>query len=389
MHSGEYLFAFMIPCAGFLTDIAVLALIWSLRGRRPHDAPLMLLHGALAPWNLEILALFVAPNEAAARQIVFVANHALPLIGLGFVWSACALSGRNVRKTLLVGSLGIVGTWAIIHYSYWFTPDNSFFLAGVTKYRFGYYPRIGPGARFYSLFMLACVSTGFFFLLRPGGRAAAPGLRLITALYLLFWLAASTNFLVVHGVDVFPLGGGADAALLGVVALLVYRRDEHTAAARYLHAAALLLITASFGLLGAYVLAEFVIPAGPFGAAAAALAAALSSVLAYRLLSGLSSARPGSAGVSAGRPLSRVLEREFALTPAEIGVCNLLQAGFPRAELTQRLGIRPGTLKQHLNSIYSKMLPKDGTTPTGRDKLQRLTVLLGRLAGSHSERGLE
>lgn len=79
-------------------------------------------------------------------------------------------------------------------------------------------------------------------------------------------------------------------------------------------------------------------------------------------------------------PLNILLQEKFSLTEREAQIVLFFHQGQSRKDAPAALGISPGTLKNHMKSIYAKTIERDLTeSSTERDKLARLMVLLGKM----------
>lgn len=81
--------------------------------------------------------------------------------------------------------------------------------------------------------------------------------------------------------------------------------------------------------------------------------------------------------------LVRVLREKTKLTKKEADICASIASGKDKHQICEELGIHSGTLKNHLKSIYRKTIDLEKEIPgPERDKLQKLTIYLFRLAGN-------
>jgi len=84
---------------------------------------------------------------------------------------------------------------------------------------------------------------------------------------------------------------------------------------------------------------------------------------------------------SSFKPLFIILQTKFGLTYQEARICCDIAEGKERAALRKDLNIAESTLKSQLRSIYKKTIEKGvNRAQDRRDKMQRLTVFLHRLA---------
>ncbi|WP_246052665.1 PAS domain S-box protein [Leptospira semungkisensis] len=76
------------------------------------------------------------------------------------------------------------------------------------------------------------------------------------------------------------------------------------------------------------------------------------------------------------------LREKTKLTKKETEICAGIASGKDKSKISEDLGIHPGTMKNHLKSIYRKTIDLEKEIPgPERDKLQRLTIYLFRLLG--------
>ncbi len=77
-----------------------------------------------------------------------------------------------------------------------------------------------------------------------------------------------------------------------------------------------------------------------------------------------------------------ILREKTKLTRKETEICAGIASGRDKSRISEDLGIHPGTMKNHLKSIYRKTIDLEKDIPgPERDKLQRLTIYLFRLLG--------
>lgn len=77
-----------------------------------------------------------------------------------------------------------------------------------------------------------------------------------------------------------------------------------------------------------------------------------------------------------------ILRDKTKLTKKETEICAGIASGKDKSRISEDLGIHPGTMKNHLKSIYRKTIDLEKEIPgPERDKLQRLTIYLFRLLG--------
>lgn len=77
-----------------------------------------------------------------------------------------------------------------------------------------------------------------------------------------------------------------------------------------------------------------------------------------------------------------ILREKTKLTKKETEICAGIASGKDKNRISEDLGIHPGTMKNHLKSIYRKTIDLEKEIPgPERDKLQRLTIYLFRLLG--------
>ncbi|MCB1175542.1 MAG: response regulator [Leptospiraceae bacterium] len=83
---------------------------------------------------------------------------------------------------------------------------------------------------------------------------------------------------------------------------------------------------------------------------------------------------------SQSKRLFRLLQADYGLTYQESLICSQIYEGLDRDAIIDLLGIKKGTMKFHLKSIFAKTIDQSGDHNGNHSgKLQRLTVFLYKL----------
>ncbi len=362
-------YAWIFPTVAFAMDLLLLIQIGKAPAATPARPQLFLFYACVGWWNLCVLFLLAAPNADVARRVLYPIHLTLPWIYISYYWTCVSISGRAGSPIwraygvlLAVGALILLG---LVNYSFWFTPDDTFYIREVRRFPWGHYPVGGIGPKLLNIMTLAAIPVATISALfpRPGFHS-----RSTAGLFLLFWLGLGTNYLPVHGIDILPLGNALDAGLSFFIVRTWLGSYSSTWTARLLVLGALLCPS----LVIAYLMAAFVLPVHPVSTVTTALAATVAALWVSRYVS--------LRADSSVRALPQLRLSEAGLTPQELRICKLVARGLDRRAIENRLQITAGTLRIHLKSIYAKTIEKGRDNPSpDREKLQRLTTFLHAL----------
>ena len=384
-------YAYILPTAAFLADVAVLLFLFS-DWRGGLDRPLLGMYLSLMGLNLSVAYMMGAGDADTAWFFLFVMRNFLFLLPPCFLWLALRLSGRaSVWPLRLAFAYAAI---LIVLADFDYLSGSHRLVAGMFEYSWGFFPDLAPLARgAVGGLMALCLVPAFAALFRPqkwpdailkhGPRAG----RVVVALFVVWWLTLLLAVLPLTGVDLFPPGSAMDA--LAGVSIAVFLRERSSGPAAgvtvWLMRVAGMLASASFGVFVTFFFLAFLLPAQ---AIATGIAGAITALVALLAFQAWFSTEPGSAvsrggGGGSGRPQEEILRTEHGLTRQEAVICRELHAGTRRDRIIELLGITSGTFRNHLSEIYRKTVdtveaPADGT----RDKLQRLTVFLKKTAAS-------
>lgn len=393
---AQYYYA--VPLAAFIADLGVLVFLLAQLSRRAQGRSagedtgdqgasdratglrafsrriargLAFFYTGLAGWNLGLVFVYGAPDAASARTALYCMHHVQFFLPWAFVLLAADISAREASAWTRFFFVATLVVLVAENLSYW--NGDGWFVREMRRFDWGYYPLAGPLGALYFLLTAGGATVGFYFLLRPVRILYARAYRRLTLIFVLFWIAGASNLIPVTGLPLFPVGNAVDT----VLALFVLKILMGAAApAGGLYQVGRVLSALSGAVLAAW----FMLAWAPLPGAAANLIAA--SLLASLATLGLFLATGQAANETVEQPFTPLfvrLQREYRLTYQEARICCELQAGRTRAELSARLNVAPGTLKNHLLSIYRKTLHREGQGES-REQLQRLTVFLHRLA---------
>lgn len=368
----------MIPFAGFLADLSVLLLLFSLAGRWRNYWPLIGYYSAMSLWNLSVSGLFLIDTEIHAHWILYITHHFIPFYSLTFLWAAMHFSGRTWNWAVHIANVMPLMLCVILEYSFWFTPDDKLFISGVQRYSWGYYPIIGPGAKFYTVMSFYCFLLGAYYYWNSPKKDQA--FRTTRFYLLLAWLGISTSFLPTFGVDIFPLGNASDAIISIFMAAALFRRENLNPRARIYFKVAGGSAAIAVMLIFSWIFSDLLHVAGKVGTVLTTVAGAALGIFCYQVFyrpgSPVCELRPGATE----SPVFAQLQVCHSLTYQESTICAYLLEGQTRAQICYAAGISMNTLKVHLSSIYRKTIDADALfASSSRDKLQRLTVFLKNL----------
>ncbi len=318
-----------------------------------------------------------ARDLATARFWFLVGRHlslALPFV---LVVMAAFISGRRLFSPggLAVGALGI-GLILVTNVYFFTGPDP--FMGSFSSFGFGNFITVTP-AGFIALgtVHLAGFVISLYYLIVPRRWASFWSPWLFIPLFLFWWLAVfSTGSLTLLGFGIPPFGLALDGMLSFAVCLALTRNALQPNAP--LIRLSKILTSLSAGLTLSFLV--LLLCADRVQVMALILIATAGSLLFLETIHIFQGEAPGSSREPGPVPGLR----ELGLSPQEARICELLHEGYGRQSLLLLLNISSGTLRNHLQNIYKKVLPPGPRGPGAgsRDKLQQLTVFLHRRAAA-------
>ena len=76
-------------------------------------------------------------------------------------------------------------------------------------------------------------------------------------------------------------------------------------------------------------------------------------------------------------PIFTIVQRKYNVTYSEAEIIEAIYHGLSISDIKKKMNIKEENLKKYLNSIYKKVFNHHKNVgTTGRDKLQRLTMIL-------------
>lgn len=407
--TDEMDYAFVLPTAAFLADVAVLLFIFSDPRTNPvYARPLTAMYCALMGWNLSVALMISAPDAETAWFYLFVMRHFLFLTPPCFLWFALSISGHIEQRGWLPRiafsyALVFMGLAAAAYFT-----GGRWLIQEMHRYEWGYFPLTVPLARglLGGLFAVSLLPA-FYSLFRP--KSWPEGVRggWMTALFVVWWLSLMLAILPLSGIAFFPPGSGMDA-IVGLTIALYLRGQAESAAgesltrrSRFAARLAGTFAACSVGVFVTFFLLEFLLPAWAIATGLAGAITAFVALVAFQQWFAPGGAAASPASAAAGPSLPERLQSEYGLTPTEAVICRELHAGVRRDDIVRKLGVTDGTFRNHLSEVYRKTVDRHepdasaredfkevgagGATSAkrrSRDKLQRLTVLLKKIAES-------
>lgn len=369
----------MIPTAGFLSDVAVIIFLLQVRSGKSFEKPLLLFYFCLANWNLGFAFLCIADSIPNAKLTLYLMHHAHLFISSSFLWLGISLSGRELNKLRNFAFFLSFLVLILVEYSFWFTPDDTFFISTIKKYSWGFYPLSGIGSLFHDVLFLICIPVSFYFLFNPL-KIVISNYNLIRNLLVVLWLIAIFSFLPLHGYQIYPLGNAADAIVSVFIIFVLYKDSKITGKDDTILRISGLLASLSLGLIVAYLFSEL-LTKNSFFPLVASIGSSITSIFVFQKLFPISQSSSEILESEKMQSISGLLQSKFSLTDQESIICILLHKGSSRKEIVDILDIKETTIKTHLKSIYKKTIEQENYKSSNeREKLQRLTVLLNTIS---------
>jgi hypothetical protein len=313
--------------------------------------------------NAATAFLCLAPDEKIGFTIWILQCHTFFLLAIVLLVLCSLISGRKLlnRATICIGIYAL-----IIDLICTSTPRSIVY--GFVKHDFGMTPLLtiiggimGGSVHFFA------ISFSLYFLLFPLEWNSFFNRKTFLISLCVWWFALFSNFLPMSGFYLPPLHPVVDATLS--VLLSIYLNRFNAAKESIYSIVASILISLAVGLLVG-ILALQLLPMFPFKELATTIVTTVTSLVffTYLLKTSLKDDKPN---ISFTLPLS-----EFHLSKQELRICELITEGHSRSFIRLILNVSDGTLRNHLKSIYAKVLPESHTT--SKDQLQRLTVFLSK-----------
>lgn len=349
---------FLIPLSAFLAD---LLLIIVLRRRRDtFGRAFLLLAIFLAGANLLLVFQLISADEKTAGLLFHAMRHALFPVPVLLLALSVLLSGRKLFSPVLLLPLGLLFVFIVLINLAYFS-GSSILVAGMKRHAFGFFPVLNtPGLLLLSTLFGGCFLLSMAVLLQPKEASVVdhPLKRRLPVLFFLWWVGFSLNLIPLSGQAFPPVGMAVDALICILFASHLISSED-----RLFHTSEILGALSSGALGGTLVLLLLPDQPGSVQTATVMIACALSALLWTRIIR--SSPKPSGDFSSA------------ALTKQENRICELINEGYSRKQIAFFLGVTEGTLRNHLMNIYAKLLDGDD----GRDRFQRLTVLIKKASG--------
>ena len=379
-------FTFVLSAVAFLANLAVILFLTQLRERERYVRPMIGLYICLAGFNLGLTFMVTAPSAERAWFILFLFRPFLFFIGPCFLWTCVTLTGvdtvgQRVGRRVWIGASFALGLFMTVASGAGYLSGSRFFISEMQLLPWGYIPLAGPGAAFGLGGLLVLTIPGSFILLWSKQRLLADVSRdMMIGLFALWWGGLLTNGFGLAGFKVFPLGSAIDAVMSFIITAYLHRHVPPGSGSRLILRIAGMLASLCPGAMATYFLLEFVLPDAPVVNGLVGLVTAGVALYVFqRWFSTNAQAGP----TRIGTPLFVRLQNEYELTYQEARICEEAYLGQPREAILEMLKITDGTFRNHLSEIYRKTIdPVEATTSARRDKWQRLTVFLHKIADS-------
>ncbi|MCR9143719.1 MAG: hypothetical protein NXI24_15840 [bacterium] len=414
-------FAYVLPAAAFLADLAVLLFLVS-DWRSGVDRPLLAMYVCLTGWNLCVALMISAPTPEQAWFYLFCMRNFLFLTPPAFLWFSLRVSGRSTRWPPLLALMYALAFMTLAASTYF--SGSRLLIEEIRLYDWGYFPYTAPLARvLLGTLFAGCLLPAFIALLWPRKLPAEIQGRVrrarfwLPALFVTWWLSLLVASLPLTGIDIVPPGSAMDAIVgLTIAIYLRGRRSDtngnraddsanasgatqrRTVSSGFVRSTALfanlagMLASLSFGVFVTFFFLEFLLPAQAVATGLAGAITAFVALLVFQRWFSGGSDSPGDfdhsgnarpANRNDDRPLFVKLQSDYGLTYQEAVICTQLHEGLRRSAIVTKLGVTNGTFRNHLSEVYRKTVDAIETPALrSRDKLQRLTVFLKNLDDS-------
>ena len=359
------------PLSAMLANIAAFSAIVRERDSFANYFRVFLL--VLVGGNLSVFLILGSSSSGEAVVFFHIFRHFIFFVPYLLLSLSRILSGRPAVSTMTSVILAItIALLVLIEFD--FFSNRSVLIQEWKSYDWGLFPilaipaRILVGGLFGVSFLLSLAV-----LLKPQENLQRGW---IPVLVVFWWIGLGTNFIPLFGINLFPLGMGADSIISVFVSVYLSRTESNSAFQKIAEAAACLSVSLGLGSLFLLYLPDLHFAQGP--TVLLSLIGATATWIVLRLF------RPS------GRPTELLDMRSLAqkgLTKQELRICELISEGYTRKQIGFFLGIADGTLRNHLVHLYEKTVGKESGSDGGKDKLQRLTVFLQKYRNRDERNG--
>lgn len=357
----KYLYFYLVPLAGFFADLSILIVNFFSEKRRisRFSLSLSIFYFGIACWNLTLFLGYVSKTSKEAMDVFFYMYTIQLLMTNSFLLFCMEQSNQslaNIEKFLKI-SLVFSSIWFfLLMYSYFFSLENSIFIRGVKQYSWGFYPIAGYGSYITHIFWGFVFICSLYFLISYGIRHPKDKrTRVITILIVLMILASISNFIVLWGKDILPLGNAADAILTTILAAVFYREQQLKNPAKIFLKIAGIIASMGVSLLIIWFFLDFVIELKENTVLFFIISVFISffSLLIFNILFSPPLIKKSF------EETYQLLREKYHLTHQEAMICRYIIQDKERKEILRILNISGNTLKVQLNSIYKKTIEKE------------------------------
>jgi hypothetical protein len=215
------------------------------------------------------------------------------------------------------------------------------------------------------------VPLGIYFMFRPLKKIKQFGhLLTVRWIFTFIWIAAITSFLPVHGILIYPIGNAVDGVLSALCVSILYKKNKLSEKLNFRLRAVEGLATLSIGIIIMWFTLDILHWQNNFGLVFSGILATTLSIIFFKMFSGIKQVAIPS------KDEMKDLYGELALTPTETAICYLVHKGITRPIIAETMGIKPVTLKKHLQTIYAKVFKKSKIEQANGDKYFQLYLWL-------------
>ncbi len=373
---AHYLFFYLIPLAGFFSNISILIVIYFMKKSRQYRFSLSLLYSGAVGFNLFQFLSFLTDSYELSMRVYYYYYTIQLLMTNGFLLFSLEFTNKNykvVRNHMTVSLIFSLIWMVILLYSSILTDLNNLFISGIRKYDWGFYPMPGYGSYITNIYWIYVFVISYYYLFQylkknPKDKKG----RIIILLFALITIASISNFLTLWEFQILPLGSAFDAILTPILAAIFFREQYLETQAQFFLKIAGIIAAVSFSLVVLWFFSSYILTFNKnliFYIIFIIFITFISLIFFNTLFS---------------PPILRnnfekkyeILRNIYDLTHQEAMICKYISEEKKRSEILKIMNVSGNTLKVQLKSIYKKTIEREQKFQKNKNKFPILKEFL-------------